>query len=496
MGVLRVRAGSRWWSGLAICCALVLGGPSAAQANPLLEQLGSPTGLDGLGARLFGGDAAAAYFNPAHLVAVGRQVSVGLVVVHQALEVELGARPESVAIDDSIYRAREIEADGTSSRMVLRPLPTARITQARGSHDNGGSITALELGGAIPLVAERLAVGFHLVMPLDAFQSLGTYFVDEREQYFSNSLHFERQVDLGRAFQVAFGVGWAPFDFLRLGAGFSMATGSEVMSDIYIPDAADQETAAVNSHLTLTTRFVPHLGVELLPLEGLRVSGTVHLAVENEIRGEGRIQFWNYDYPDGQDALYQPFAFTYGYLPLRLSMAAVYERAQEGWSWGVGLGGTWAQWSAYRNRQQEAPLRSWSDVVESTLGGRVTAGGHHWSLAVRWAPSPVPDQVGRSNYVDNTKVGASLGWMWQIPLEAVDVSLGLQAQWQQLLTRNVAKDLNAGDPVVDEYPDAVDVRTGAPIPASAGFQTNNPGYPGFRSSGWIASGGLQLKVAY
>jgi hypothetical protein len=47
--------------------------------------------------------------------------------------------------------------------------------------------------------------------------------------------------------------------------------------------------------------------------------------------------------------------------------------------------------------------------------------------------------------------------------------------------------------VKDEVPDDGQVG-GEPIAGAAGLQTNNPGWPGFTSQGWITTFGLYLTV--
>jgi hypothetical protein len=48
--------------------------------------------------------------------------------------------------------------------------------------------------------------------------------------------------------------------------------------------------------------------------------------------------------------------------------------------------------------------------------------------------------------------------------------------------------------VRDELPDdAVDTR-GQPIQSAAGLQTNNPGWPGFSSSGFLFGAGVNLAL--
>jgi hypothetical protein len=58
--------------------------------------------------------------------------------------------------------------------------------------------------------------------------------------------------------------------------------------------------------------------------------------------------------------------------------------------------------------------------------------------------------------------------------------------------------------VVDEFPDSEcdpfnpdeNCETGKTMPESVGFQTNNPGYPGYTSSGQIFSGGLWFALYF
>jgi len=60
----------------------------------------------------------------------------------------------------------------------------------------------------------------------------------------------------------------------------------------------------------------------------------------------------------------------------------------------------------------------------------------------------------------------------------------------------VTKRADAAHPVLDEFPDSVDLRTNESIAASAGLQTNNPGYPGFSSEGWLMGIGVSARMRY
>jgi hypothetical protein len=49
--------------------------------------------------------------------------------------------------------------------------------------------------------------------------------------------------------------------------------------------------------------------------------------------------------------------------------------------------------------------------------------------------------------------------------------------------------------VKDEIPDDAQ-KSGEPVDGAAGLQTNNPGWPGFSSGGWIMGGAMYLSVAF
>jgi hypothetical protein len=52
----------------------------------------------------------------------------------------------------------------------------------------------------------------------------------------------------------------------------------------------------------------------------------------------------------------------------------------------------------------------------------------------------------------------------------------------------------APERVKDELPDDAQL-SGNPVASAPGLQTNNPGWPGFASGGWILGGTLYLTVS-
>jgi len=436
----------------------------------------------------------ATYFNPALLSFAPAQFKAGFFTIGQNLSIKLMDRPSGVDISDAIYRARQLNPDGTTSRLEIRPLPTAELRAKRGSYDASGWLSFFEFGTVVGFGAKRpFSLGFFALIPTADFQGQQPFFVDEREQYFSNSLHFELLEDRFSGAVFVLALAWRPLGWLSLGAGALMANSTRAVSGIFMPDASNQQDARTISRVSVNTRLVPHFGV-VAEDQSWRVAATLHFPLQNKVVGQGELQFWNYDYPEGQTALYQNFSFVHGFLPWRVSLGGRYLLGPP-----QGLGGwlsadiLWSQWSAYQNRMNERPLDHWSDTFAPTLGGGLRVGMHEISLQAGYVPSPVPAQTGRTNYVDNDRLQLGLGYQWRFDLGSSRLSLGAHLSAIHLLYRSVKKSPDAEHPVIDEFPDSVDIATNQFIPESAGLQTNNPGYPGFSSSGWLFSLGVALR---
>ena len=123
----------------------------------------------------------------------------------------------------------------------------------------------------------------------------------------------------------------------------------------------------------------------------------------------------------------------------------------------------------------------------------MTQNNRSLQLGFLYAPTPVPPQEGRTNYVDNSRIGSSLGLTqtWKIGKQSLSVTLSTSVQI--LLERSHFKREDDHQPVVDEVPESVDLNTRETIADSIGLQTNNPGFPGYSSDGFFALTGINLK---
>jgi long-chain fatty acid transport protein len=112
------------------------------------------------------------------------------------------------------------------------------------------------------------------------------------------------------------------------------------------------------------------------------------------------------------------------------------------------------------------------------------------SIGASWHPTPVPAQVGRTNYADNTLLGLTFGERIDFKLGRKRFIVAFALQLYRMLPRTTLKDPSQ---IVDDMPDAVrTLESKRAMPESEGLQTNNPGFPGYRADGWLAAGSLSI----
>jgi hypothetical protein len=164
----------------------------------------------------------------------------------------------------------------------------------------------------------------------------------------------------------------------------------------------------------------------------------------------------------------------------------------------VGLVAVAERWSQYRDRHGESPLDTWHDTVTVVAGGNFAWRQRRLAFDLGYVPSPVPDQTGRTNYVDNPRIVSSASIESPVKLLGREIEAGFYLFGSVFVPRSVDKDLNRTDAnkLVDEFPDnTINNLTHLPDPRAANLQTNNPGYPGFDSHGYMLGLGVCLRIA-
>jgi long-chain fatty acid transport protein len=497
-----------------VCLALeIILGPAFVSASPLLEVAGDTLSEGGLQPRTVPGGGAAAYFNPALLTESPPTLTVGLVVLRQDIGITPEGRPGTeFAVPEGVANANHAD----NSRFDNYPIPTnllqygraksankaafvARPRQAAGSGHQ--TFTYAGVGLNVHLFDDHLAVGFHGLMPMGQFTALNAFFNDEREQYFTNSLHPELYSDRMRAISIGLGAGVKITDDLSVGAGATIALLANVGASAYVVDSGALDKILIDMNAPVNVGVSPHFGVSYRPLEQLRLSATAHAPKKVELGTKFTFLLAN----GVQQA--SGMKCVLDYMPWIFGLGAAYSLSKPS-SNGVTLVGSllYSRWSSYMDRHGERPSKAyaWSDTLSPTLGARYQWNKLTTSADLSYSPSPVPEQSGRTNYVDNDRVSGDLGGKYKWNLWGTEVSLGAQLQMHYFLLRrnfklptptspdgkNIAPDL-----VKDEVPDDAQI-SGEPVNGIEGLQTNNPGWPGFKSTGFIFGGSIYAGVSW
>jgi len=502
---------------LGACFALFV---SHAAASPPFELIGSNLGNGGFNARAYGASAASAYFNPALLPQADAGLSLGTFVLNDAISITLDARDPAVdvplaALDNFNAGDRSVGTlpaeptrwlqsgcqnapDGCVSNLAPRPR------QGTGS---SGNVNAYGVVGMVGHLWRRyLSLGLYTLIPIGDYVRNHAFFVDEREQHFTNSLHQELYSDRLTSLSFAFGLGSRVNEHVSLGLGASLSLSNNATAATYIGDSSRLgDTLLLSPTVRVVASVSPHFSLQAAPIDGLSLSATVHA-------------------PEKLDTTTTTISL------LANGDRQIVERvAIQAWQpWILGLGGAWVfhrerayeiavtgtityqLWSQYLNRQGEHPQKNyeWRDVPSFALGVRYT---HNKNLAAMLdgtvQVSPVPLQSGRTNYVDNDRFGINGGVTYELPIETwgAKLRLGCQAQLHLLRARHQSK-INPKAPqlaaahysqlVEDEWSDHAINGRGNIIPEAAGLQTNNPGWPGFSSSGFLIGAGLTASLIY
>jgi hypothetical protein len=490
----------------ALAAAALVSGAGAAHASPLFELVGASTGTGGYNARATGPGAASTYFNPALLPRAPRDVELGIVVVSDQIAMTLDGRTRGNV--PLVVGERNIE-DANGTTISNQTVPTDWLEDGcnppdcdprfppRPRQDDGSSGNTHKyavLGLVSHLVDDYLVAGFYALLPLGDFTAAHSFYNDEREQFFSNSLHPEMYADRMLATSLSLGVGSQLLEELAIGVSFTLSLMNEASASTYVREASDYDQILMSNDIRVRPTIAPHFGAVYSPLPWLNFSGTVH--TEQRFTIETGIVA---TLPDGKQSnttrrevhSFVPWTFGVG-TEVALNRGARHE---------ISLAGNlrYALWSKYLDRHGEEPgvqgsQFDFNDVFAGSLGVRHRTGPVSTYVDLNYQPTPVPPQTGATNYVDNDRVGLLVGSEYQFPVAGVSLRIGLQAQAQRLLHRYQEKDDAL---ITDELPDdSRDSITDVPTAGAEGLQTNNPGWPGFASEGWILGGALSAALLY
>jgi long-chain fatty acid transport protein len=497
-----------------ILLAVVLAAPAPAAASPLFELVGDVQGEGGLTARVAARGAAAAYFNPALLAGAVPGFHVGLFFLGEQIGITVDGRGSSPlcgarACDVPSVSGRGPESfrhEGSGEPIADPSMPTrwledgtdqlrARPRQGAGSGQNQRAYQTLGLITAV--LDGRVVLGLYAMIPLGEFTTAKAFYNDEREQYFSNSLHPELYSDRLTATSLAFGGGFRVHPTLALGVTFTLSLANQAAVPVYVSNLNDLDTVLLDSDVAVQTTVAPHLGAAWTPSDRVRAVATVHTRQAFEIETG-----FDYVLANGIEKS-ATLQFVHSYMPLTVAAGAAWRASEAIEVTGVA---SYARWSRYRDRHGERPggEYAWSDTVAAAAGARWSRGGQRLWLDAAYQPSPVPPQTGRSNYVDSDRVGLAAGGERRLRLWGSQLRVGFELMGHRILARHVTKFTAPAGSAPGEHPelvrdevpdDAIDV-LGQPVPGREGLQTNNPGFPGWGVQGWLLGAGLHVAIEY
>ncbi len=506
-----MRSGLRASHPLAILGAVAISlAASTAGATPTLETLGPVGSRGGFAPVVSDPSPASAYFNPGLLGGAKDDFVLGFSVLTEQLSLTLDGRraggdvPLSVGGRDVIgpdgqpipnhtvptqWLQQGCEA-GTSVGQCPAPAFGARPRQAAGS--SGNTYAYLTLGFTKQLVKDRFTIGILATLPLVNLTTARSFYADEREALFSNSLHPELYGDRLTEISIALAASFTILKGLDFGLGTTIGLANQASAQTYVRDAANYDTLLLNNDVSVQAALSPIVGVRWAPIERLRFGGVLHAPHSLEIDASIGATL-----PSGTSSS-TTRKQVHDWLPWRVGVGAELDFARRAHYTGtVAAQVQWAAWSGYQDRHGTSPDdygtdMEWHNTLTWSAGVR-----HRWKglmgyFDLQYAPSPVPLQVGRSSYVDSDRYGIATGLSLDFTLGGVHLRPGIQLVGYRMAYRYVKKDDSR---LVDELPDGSHFgSTGESVPGARGLQTNNPGWPGFTSEGWIYGGTLSLDV--
>jgi long-chain fatty acid transport protein len=484
------------------------------------ETFGSPETVNPFNLRILANGPEAAYYNPALLVKLRDNITIGFIIAAGGLDISLMDKDPKydVPLDVENRNANELTNAGKDVPLEERrytPLPTEKLLRQRGSYDPDFTNFYTLLGGNVSFFDGWFATGLYILLPGRQLTGQTPYYPDERNQFFDNSLHFELLGDRLDSFHLTLGLAGKIARFLSLGMGFTLGIVAKADILVYVADASQPQHLLFDPAINVHTIPVisPHFGFALTPVKNLNVTGTLHmpstaflfdLDVDIQIRGFDDLYEDDPDNP-GEKMKYLSTGLqtNYGNDPLRFALGLSYTFEKLG-SYDLTLASNvlYTRWSTYKDRHCEKPLDKWKDTFKPAIGMNVKSQEREFGLDLSYYMTPVPDQTGRSNYVDNDRFGFSLAYAEYFNFKSFTLAGGISGQAQFLFARKTEKTRTEEDgvgkhfnPVIDEYPEMTNAE-GEIYESSKGFQTNNPGFPGFTSKGFIMGAGIYIRILF
>ncbi len=433
-------------------------------------------------------DYSAIYYNPGRMGFIKPHFGFHLAISFDDVEINLDERPSGYDVPVEVYDS--IQTGGDATKATVRYLPTDEILSPRQNTTDDPMAILLSGGIVHDFGLDWFRLGIAFQVPLQTLLSYDFHFVDEREQFFSNQLYFQLLNRKVRRPTALGSIAFRPLDWLGFGLAVNVFANVAVKSKMFVPDALEQETIYFAMDTDIRYDAALSVGLQIEPLDwfGLGINFRDRSWFNAEINNE--LQFWNFEIYQGEPITKQTFRYAASFSPRTLSAGLRFDIPE---AVTISVDAAWLRWSEFQDEIAANGTNGFEDTYTVRLGFQ--AHPIDWlevRAGVAWLPTPVPEQTGRTNYVDNDRVEASIGNTYHLPW-VEGLSLEWHLQFEVLVPRSHTKD---PDLLLDEFPESVDIRSGDIVASSEGLQTNNPGFPGYSSKGFVGTVGIGLNYAY
>lgn len=450
---------------------------------------------------VYGRSVGALYSNPALLSGLKNYVSVNFNLNLPNMKIELMKKSPHSDVPISIY-----DSNVGNSKNNFKALPTVELMNNRGDTivDEATAFIGIGLAYNFNIPKFQLAGLIQLPVSFPEAAVLSTHYNDEREAIFSNRLYFTR---FGQWEKIAAGLAGASYDILpelTVGVAAQITVTTKTHLAIYIPDASVQDYSLANADAKISTGIRPIVGFVYKPIDWFSVGAVFRDESWVEVAGTGELLLWNYHEADPYKTIPKraaqnfPLAISYEPREYELGFGLKYSR----------FSGQFAvmfqEWPLYRDQHNRHPFvldNPMSADIEKKFHFESTfnyLGNLNWDysnnksaqIGFAYYPTPVPPQIGRTNFVDNDIMAFSVGHKYDFKLFDRSFTLNGMGQLFYMFNRTTYKDSNL---ILDEFPDdSTTLLSNSPMLEAKGLQTNNPGFPGYKAGGFIVSVGANL----
>jgi long-chain fatty acid transport protein len=492
--------------------ALVLAA-GEAHAGPL-DFLGydAETGAVANSSLSFGRSLGVMPLNPALLPMVENEVYFGTMLISPQLHIELMPKPSSTNVPISIYSSNL----GITPGLQNRSQPTVELQNPRSNTDITAVQSLVGIGFAYDFGIKRLKFGAFAVLPTSGggAANIETHYDDEREAEFSDQVHFLRFGEWDQVLDVTAGAGYELTRWLNVGVAAEIAAAAVANINVYVPNAAVQSYTTSDLGAQIAVRLRPIIGLRATPTDWLGFG----LVWRNEsyfsVNAQSNVTLWDSNEPDPTKTIVQhsteSFPADFDYHPMEVAIGAGVRKGP----FTAQVTGTWQRWSHYVDEHggtpqtdaafppspfPSAPIDTAKYGFSDTMSVQA---GVNWQLSKvieasvggAYYPSPVPPQLGRTNFADGNILGVTTGQRYDFEVFHRRFAVAVCAQLWHMLPTTTYKDPTQ---IVDEFPDGSRTLMGNnSIPEAQGLQTNNPGFPGYTAGGYLFAGSVSLHHAF